>query len=177
MASCRVKFIFVVSKLTKYLKNTTAISLGEMGLKRNFYVQKSSLIPSLLFCWFVVSYVCIMHWMSRPIFIWYKDIIYMMRLYERHKICSKFKLKIKFKFIWGILLIYQYILITIKIINYINKKYTWLQQKSQTCGKHLGKHYNISRLLWLQNLYVCVTKIINLYNIKKISTENLSMAN
>jgi hypothetical protein len=48
--------------------------------------------PGLLFCGFENSDVCIMRWMSRSIFI-YKFIIYMICLYERHKICLKFKYK------------------------------------------------------------------------------------
>jgi hypothetical protein len=60
-------------------------------------------------------------------------------------------------------------LVTTKFTIYFSKNYSRLQQKSQTCGKRLGKHYNISCVLWLQNVYAFVTKIANLYNIEKIT--------
>jgi hypothetical protein len=115
----------VVSMLTKYLDNTSTISLDKMSLKGSLYVQENNQLPifcyqllsvhGFLYCGLVISYFCIMHYMmSWPIFILHKYIIYMIRLYEIHRICSKYKSKIKFKFVCVIVLIYTYILTEIK---------------------------------------------------------------
>jgi hypothetical protein len=45
-------------------------------------------------------------------YLYYKSI----KFYEIHKICLKFKLNIKFRYILGILVIYTYILLKIKIL-------------------------------------------------------------
>jgi hypothetical protein len=59
---------------------------------------------NLLFCGFLISYVCIIN-----------ASFYMIKIYEIHKICLKFKLKIKFRYFLDILVIYTYILLKIKI--------------------------------------------------------------
>jgi hypothetical protein len=56
-------------------------------------MQESSQLTYVMSCGFVITNVCIMRWTNRPIFVLYKCIIYMISLYERHKICLKLKLK------------------------------------------------------------------------------------
>jgi hypothetical protein len=78
-----------------------SICLVEMGLKKDFvHARKQStselcvfifLKPDLLFCGFLISYVCIIN-----------ASFYVIKLYKIHKICLKFKLKIKFRYISNI---------------------------------------------------------------------------
>jgi hypothetical protein len=74
----KIKISFVISRLTKYINNTTSISLIEMGFKKDFvHARKQSncelcvFFPDLLFYGFLISYVCIIN-----------ASFYMIKLYE-----------------------------------------------------------------------------------------------
>jgi hypothetical protein len=80
----KIKIGFVISRLAKYINNTTSISLLEMGLKKDFvHAREQStsdlcvfifLNPVFLICGFLITYNCIMYRMGGP-YLYYKCII------------------------------------------------------------------------------------------------------
>jgi hypothetical protein len=94
----KIKIGFVISRLTNYINNTTSISLINMGLKKDFvHARKKStselyafIFLNPIFCF--VDSLCLYHVSYRWAHIYIINAsFYIIRLYEIHKICLKFK--------------------------------------------------------------------------------------